>query len=124
MIINHLTIEVCRDGPTPKLVVQGRPIGLETPITLDELEQLAAHLTQVARDWRRARLRISADYYTLLGVDRGASAEEIQQGYRGRAKQEHPDTSAGDTTGAMQALNEAYAVLGDPLKRQQYDSTR
>jgi curved DNA-binding protein len=79
-----------------------------------------AELAQAVQEWERAR---HGNYYAVLGLARDASADEIQQAYRTRAKQDHPDTSAQDTTAVMQQLNEIYAVLGDPQQRQQYDRT-
>jgi molecular chaperone DnaJ len=61
-----------------------------------------------------------ADYYELLGVSRTASADEIKQAYRKLAHQHHPDKDGGDEEKFKQ-INEAYQVLGDESKRQQYD---
>jgi DnaJ-domain-containing protein 1 len=119
MIIGKVTLEVIHAGDTAKLRLTARPFSHETPISLEELERLATRFAQEARDWRRARTR---NYYAVLGVSREASAEEIQQAYRARAKQHHPDTSSSDTTAAMQHLNEAYAVLGDPQQQREYDA--
>ncbi len=120
MVIDFVTIELTRKGSQTKLVVQGRPYGLELKLTHEQLDQLIAEFTQFSAQWRATTER---DPYHVLGVERSASAEEIQQAYRTRAMQDHPDTSAHDTTAAMQQLNEAYAVLGDPQQRQQYDRT-
>lgn len=64
----------------------------------------------------------SEDYYTLLGVDRDASAEEIKRAFRKRARETHPDVNAGDGSGeTFKRINEAYEVLSDPDKRARYD---
>jgi len=55
-------------------------------------------------------------------VSRSASAEEIHAAYRARARSLHPDVVAGDDR-AMQDLNEAWRVLGDPARRRTYDAT-
>ena len=63
---------------------------------------------------------MSADYYQTLGVNKGASAEEIKKAYRGLAHQHHPDKQSGNEA-KFKEINEAYQVLSDPKKRQQYD---
>ena len=66
------------------------------------------------------------DYYEILGLNNGASAREIKEAYRRLAFQYHPDRNSGDTNALehMKNINEAYAVLSDPVKRQQYDNLR
>lgn len=62
------------------------------------------------------------DYYSVLGVDRDASQEEIQKAYKKKAKEYHPDVSDHpDAEDKFKQLNEAYQVLKDPEKRQRYD---
>lgn len=63
------------------------------------------------------------DYYEVLGVSKGASEEEIKKAYKGLAKKYHPDLHPGDAEAEakFKELNEAYSVLSDPEKRQQYD---
>ncbi|NQU82657.1 MAG: molecular chaperone DnaJ [Parcubacteria group bacterium] len=63
---------------------------------------------------------MSDDYYSLLGVEKGASAEEIKKAYRKLAHQHHPDKKGGDEA-KFKKINEAYQVLGNQEKRQQYD---
>ena len=60
------------------------------------------------------------DYYSILGVSRNASQEEIKKAYRKQAMANHPDRG-GDGTKFAQ-VNEAYEVLSDASKRQQYDN--
>lgn len=60
------------------------------------------------------------DYYELLGVSKSATADEIKRAYRKLAMQHHPDRHGGDDT-EFKEISEAYAVLSDAGKRQQYD---
>lgn len=63
---------------------------------------------------------MAKDYYKILGVDKGASAEEIKKAFRKQAHQHHPDKKGGDEA-KFKELNEAFQVLGDDAKRKQYD---
>lgn len=60
------------------------------------------------------------DYYEVLGVSKGASADEIKKAFRRAAVQHHPDKQGGDET-KFKEINEAYEVLKDSSKRQRYD---
>lgn len=62
------------------------------------------------------------DYYATLGVERGASQDEIKRAYRKLARKYHPDVSSEpDAESKFQELQEAYEVLKDPEKRAAYD---
>lgn len=68
----------------------------------------------------------SKDYYQMLGVPEGASADDIKKAYRRLAKQYHPDANPNDPQAAerFKEVGEAYAVLSDDKKRKQYDQMR
>ena len=63
------------------------------------------------------------DYYEVLGIDRGADDSAIKSAYRKLAKKYHPDVNPGDKEAEkkFKEATEAYGVLSDPQKRQQYD---
>lgn len=69
--------------------------------------------------WRMAK----KDYYEILGLEKGASDDEIKKAFRKLALQYHPDRNAGDKEAEekFKEINEAYQVLSDPQKRSQYD---
>ena len=69
------------------------------------------------------------DLYAILGVPPTASEHAITLAYRGQIKRVHPDYAISDVdrrrrTGASATLNDAYAVLGDPRQRAEYDLRR
>jgi len=64
------------------------------------------------------------DYYDLLGVDKSASKEELKKAFRKLSRKHHPDLNPDDTSASeekFKEINEAYSVLSDPSKRQEYD---
>ncbi len=67
---------------------------------------------------------MAEDYYQILGVEKGAGAEEIKKAYRKLALKYHPDRNPGNREAEerFKKISEAYAVLNDPNKRNEYDS--
>jgi curved DNA-binding protein len=63
------------------------------------------------------------DYYSILGITKTSSAEEIKKAYRKLARKYHPDMNPGDKNAEarFKEVNEAYEVLSDTDKRQKYD---
>ena len=63
------------------------------------------------------------DYYKILGIDKGASKEEIKRAFRKKARKYHPDVNPDDPTAEdkFREINEAYMLLSDDKKRKMYD---
>lgn len=64
------------------------------------------------------------DYYSILGIDKNASQEEISKAYREAAVKYHPDKNPNDEESAkkFKACTEAFEVLNDPVKKRKYDA--
>lgn len=63
---------------------------------------------------------MAKDYYSILGVAKSATEDEIKKAYRKLAHQYHPDKTGGDDK-KFKEINEAYQILSDKQKRAQYD---
>lgn len=64
-----------------------------------------------------------SDLYSILGVNRNSSQDEIKQAYRKLAAKHHPDREGGDTK-KFQEIQHAYDVLSDPRRKQEYDTPK
>jgi molecular chaperone DnaJ len=66
------------------------------------------------------------DFYSILGVAKDATGEEIKKAYRKLARENHPDSKPGDTKAEerFKGVAEAYSVLSSPDKRKEYDEQR
>lgn len=66
---------------------------------------------------------MAKDYYQTLGVGKGAALADIKRAYRKLARKYHPDLNPGDKSAEakFKEIQEAYSVLSDPKKREQYD---
>ena len=64
------------------------------------------------------------DYYSILGVDKSATQNDIKKAYRKLAKKYHPDVNKDNKEAEkkFKEINEAYEVLGDEEKRKKYDT--
>ena len=60
------------------------------------------------------------DYYSILGVNKDASQDDIRKAYKKKSMQHHPDR--GGDEAEFKKVNEAYSTLKDPNKRQEYDN--
>src|SRR3989344_1048420 len=64
---------------------------------------------------------MAKDYYSILGIDKKASKDDIKKAFRKLAHKYHPDKSGGDEAKFKEA-SEAYSVLSDDKKRAEYDA--
>ncbi len=73
--------------------------------------------------WKVVKMAEKRDYYEILGINKGATADEIKKAYRKVAKKYHPDVNSGDAgaEAKFKEANEAYAVLSDLDKKSKYD---
>lgn len=79
---------------------------------------------QEQRGFRSSQVMNKKDFYSTLGVGRGATQDEIKKAYFKLAKEYHPDVNkAPEAKEKFATINEAYETLGDDSKRRVYDQT-
>jgi DnaJ-class molecular chaperone len=61
------------------------------------------------------------DLYRILGISRDADEAEIRSAYRALARKYHPDMGEGSSGEKFRAIQDAYEILGDPVKRREYN---
>ena len=81
-------------------------------------------MSSVNRSFRSSAPVLKKDFYSVLGVNKNASKDEIKKSFRQLAKKYHPDLNKDDKDAEkrFQEVSEAYEVLEDDQKRQMYDS--
>jgi len=69
---------------------------------------------------------LEKDFYSILGVGKDATSQEVKKAYRKLAQQLHPDANPGDKSAEerFKEVGRAYSVLSDPKKRAEYDEAR
>ena len=69
---------------------------------------------------------MAENYYNILGIEEGATKEQIKKAYRSLSFKYHPDKNQGsaEATSKFQKINEAYETLSDDAKKEQYDMSR
>merc|ERR1719290_575809 len=86
---------------------------------------LRRHSTRLLiRNFSTSKRCQAPDFYSTLGVSKDASQKEIKKAYYQLAKKYHPDSNKNDPNASkkFQEVSEAYEILGDEDKRQQYDT--
>ncbi len=100
-----------------------RPV-VDVSIRNQSAYSCAVQLLQFKRGGERSEvaIQINRTLYDVLGVALSASPEEIRKAYYHKIKETHPDLSSDERSHEKaQQINEAYAVLSDPVKRSKYD---
>lgn len=116
-----------KPSPAPPFPPTGRPIPKEEKIAPPEGTELIPRLTPKEEEELRESI---IDYYTVLGVSRNATRNEIRSAYRDLMKRYHPDKHPGASEEELRKLTElvqkiefAYDTLGDDQNRADYDKT-
>jgi DnaJ-class molecular chaperone len=83
------------------------------------------HIILSKRKFTTASFLLAKNYYEILAVSKNSSQADVKKGYYKLAKKYHPDKNRDDPKAAtlFQDIAEAYEVLGDDIKREEYDTT-
>jgi len=84
-------------------------------------KQNAVKLNNRTLQLKRGKTMADVDYYTLLGISRNASPEQIKKAFHQKAREYHPDRAGHKSTEAFRLIAKAYETLSDQQKRQAYD---
>ena len=110
------------------------PVGEERGVVVNTASVASRHRRETRRPWRSLAALASCAYlwtknmaqqdlYKVLGVQKGASADEVRKAYRRLARKHHPDVNQGNKDAAekFKEISAAYEVLSDEKKRKDYD---
>ncbi|XVF35954.1 hypothetical protein REPUB_Repub19eG0016300 [Reevesia pubescens] len=106
----------------PKVTIK-KPSSVPTRVQFRPFRISAASCTSTAERTISYSAAFPSSLYEVLGIQKGATCQEIKAAYRSLARVLHPDVSANGQTHEFIKVHEAYSTLSDPEKRADYDRT-